>query len=698
MILSHIKVNSNISVLLQGRYNKSLFPVVQTENEAHKLYCDYARNIGFSVRKEHRILWSGTNLIKSREYCCSKAGIKRTPKVPESELKYRKMDGRTNCPAKIVFNADKEGQNLVVGKFIEEHNHELATKKDQHMLRSYRVITEEKGVVMKSMTEAGIRTSDAYNYLVDEVGGIENVGFSKSDAYNFIAKERSTRVDGGDAASLLQQLKSRAMDDGMFSYEIQTDEFNRLINFIWMDGPSKIDYECFGDVITFDSTYRMNRYNLACASFVVVNNHWQNTVVAIAFISQETIESFVWVFETFLKFVSGKQPLTIFTDQDQAMMVAIERVFTESSHRLCQWHIAKKAPTKVPTFNVDASVRSMFHACLSKCDSSTEFELAWSQMIQHGNLSENRWLSDLYKIKEKWSTAFNKTIQDHGMLSTQRSESTNNVCHAITKATCTLVDCFSKLEKMIINGREKALQEDFKCRQANIPVNAKNCPILKQVSKIYTRVMYGKFYEEFKVGAFGLFIVEEVVVSDKIHIFTIRWSDCGDNNKHWYVELDISSYDVRCSCSKFETTGILCAHVLKVYSHKNIIFIPQQYILRRWTMTAKTDYYLQHDNNIFGEASVAFAFRNNITRFAYDVAIRVEKCEEARKYVMNGLKDISLFADAILEKNCTNCPVDKVKPTLKDPPRLKPKRISNARLKDHWEQPSKLLNQLLLGF
>ncbi|KAK8968660.1 hypothetical protein KSP40_PGU007180 [Platanthera guangdongensis] len=90
--------------------------------------------------------------------------------------------------------------------------------------------------------------------------------------------------------------------------------------------------------------------------------------------------------------------------------------------------------------------------------------------------------------------------------------------------------------------------------------------------------------------------------------------------------------------------------------------------------------------------------RNNITRFAYNIAIRVEQCEEARKYVMNGLKDISLFADAILEKNCTNYHVDKVNPLLKDPPRLKPKGICNARLKDHWEKPSKLLNQLLLCF
>ncbi|MBA0873808.1 hypothetical protein Goshw_007382 [Gossypium schwendimanii] len=32
---------------------------------------------------------------------------------------------------------------------------------------------------------------------------------------------------------------------------------------------SRIDYDCFRDVVVFYTTYRTNRYNLICASFVV---------------------------------------------------------------------------------------------------------------------------------------------------------------------------------------------------------------------------------------------------------------------------------------------------------------------------------------------------------------------------------------------------------------------------------------------
>jgi hypothetical protein len=51
-----------------------------------------------------------------------------------------------------------------------------------------------------------------------------------------------------------------------------------------------LNYDCFGDVLVFDTTYRTNKYNLICASFVGVNHHWQNVMFGCAFLLDETIE------------------------------------------------------------------------------------------------------------------------------------------------------------------------------------------------------------------------------------------------------------------------------------------------------------------------------------------------------------------------------------------------------------------------
>ncbi|KAL0919012.1 hypothetical protein M5K25_011077 [Dendrobium thyrsiflorum] len=81
----------------------------------------------------------------------------------------------------IRFLVD-EDEVWTVPKCIEIYKLELTGLEDQHLLRSCRNISDEKAPVLKLMTEAGIRTIDAFTYLADEVGGLENVGFSKRDA------------------------------------------------------------------------------------------------------------------------------------------------------------------------------------------------------------------------------------------------------------------------------------------------------------------------------------------------------------------------------------------------------------------------------------------------------------------------------------------------------------------------------------
>ena len=65
----------------------------------------------------------------------------------------------------------------------------------------------------------------------------------------------------------------------MFFYAIQVDQENRITNFFWRDGRSKINYNSFRDVLCFDTTYQTNKYNMICAPFVGVNHHCETSYV-----------------------------------------------------------------------------------------------------------------------------------------------------------------------------------------------------------------------------------------------------------------------------------------------------------------------------------------------------------------------------------------------------------------------------------
>ena len=75
-----------------------------------------------------------------------------------------------------------------------------------------------------------------------------------------------------------------------------------------------------------------NKYNLICAQFVGINHQWNNILFGCAFLVNENIELFIWFFEIFLTVMVGKQPISIYTDQDQA----IANRGAQKTHRLAK--------------------------------------------------------------------------------------------------------------------------------------------------------------------------------------------------------------------------------------------------------------------------------------------------------------------------------------------------------------------------
>ena len=275
------------------------------------------------------------------------------------------------------------------------------------------------GNIISTMVSSGIKATNSYSFLSKELGGANNVGFSKRDCHNFVQTKRKEIMEAGDGQSIINHFKEKQSEDPMFFYSVQVDQDNRIANFFWRDGRSKVDYDSFGDVVIFDTTYRTNKYNLICAPFVGINHHWNNVLFGCAFLSDETTQSFIWLFETFLTAMGGRQPKSIFTDQDQAMANAINMVFNESRHRLCLWHISKNAQKNlvgiygVPDFN------QRFNHCLyGGCSNEMEFESTWSKMIEMHNLKDNTWLDRLYQIREKWCPTFNLDFFSAKMKST----------------------------------------------------------------------------------------------------------------------------------------------------------------------------------------------------------------------------------------------------------------------------------------
>ena len=87
------------------------------------------------------------------------------------------------------------------------------------------------------------------------------------------------------------------------------------------------DHANFGGVVSFDTTFGTNKESRPFGVFVGFNHFRKTMVFGVVLMYYETFESFKWLFETFLKAHNGKEPKTIYTDQDAVMGKAVKTVF-----------------------------------------------------------------------------------------------------------------------------------------------------------------------------------------------------------------------------------------------------------------------------------------------------------------------------------------------------------------------------------
>ncbi|RWR83633.1 protein FAR-RED IMPAIRED RESPONSE 1-like protein [Cinnamomum micranthum f. kanehirae] len=111
-------------------------------------------------------------------------------------------------------------------------------------------------------------------------------------------------------------------------------------------------------------------------------------------------------------------------------------------------------------------------------------------------------------------------------------------------------------------------------------------PMEKQMVEAYTRKIFYKFQDElFMTMSLG----EKLVYEDDM--------SCKFVVKNYFDEFEIErevswkkdELHAYCSHKKFEFEGIPCCHVLSVLKHLSILFLPEHYILKRWTKGVTKD-------------------------------------------------------------------------------------------------------------
>ncbi|XP_057808592.1 protein FAR1-RELATED SEQUENCE 5-like [Salvia miltiorrhiza] len=503
------------------------------------------------------------------------------------------------------------------------------------MHRSNRTISDENAVIIEDMLSSGIGATDAYRYMAQEAGGEDMIGYTKRDCLNYVNMLKILTIEGGDAQTLLNILEDQSAENDDFFYRVRLDEDGRLSHVFWRDSMMKDDFTIFGDVMVFDTTYRTNKYNLICAPFVGLNNYKKNVMFGCAFLSNEKIETFVWLFETFKKSMGGPSPISLFTDQDLAMSKAIEKVFPQTRHRLCIWHLHQNAQSHLGKLKSDKTFYDAFQRCITGCIDSYDFEECWKAIVENHNLQNNSWIQRLYELREKWSNAFNKEYFSAGILSSQRSESTNHALGFKAKKTTNLTEFYGLFKQTIKRWRSNELSDEFQCIRGQPTTALPMTGIIKQASKVYNLTVFKDFEKQFMrclAGSFS-FLSEE---------YDFKLYQVKDGQHTYQVSFyNVMNTLVTCTCNLFEECGMLCSHCLRILLTHSIDKIPDCYINKRWTKLAKQALW---DKNVEQQSKSAQPWKHQFVKNCLNLALQVQDNENARRLVEDGLEYIRLAA------------------------------------------------------
>jgi hypothetical protein len=250
-----------------------------------------------------------------------------------------------------------------------------------------------------------------------------------------------------------------------------------------------------------------------------------------------------------------------------------------------------------------------------------------------------------YNIRHSWCTALSNETFSAGFKTTSRSESTNSVLNGIGSRTCSLTKFVLEFERKIGEWRRNESDSDFACAQGKPALLVRSSIMLQQAAEFYTHTLYKMFEKEFRsilvASTQDEGIVDESMYSFKVTVET-KWGHQASK-----VVLDTKKSTVHCSCKKFESMGILCTHSLVALKARNISKIPDVYLLKRWSKSARNRVGSVDQMKIFNmegtDASIVFT--NQAMKFAHDIVYRSASNEASRLKLWEQMQSMSLWLD-----------------------------------------------------
>ncbi|KAL9687740.1 hypothetical protein QQ045_032147 [Rhodiola kirilowii] len=337
-----------------------------------------------------------------------------------------------------------------------------------------------------------IGATKARHIRIELCGWFMNVGATVTDCKNF-KRDLKLYIGLNDAQMVVDNLSDKIKTCLGYSFEYFSDEEETLTRLFWADVISRRDTTIFGDVVSLDATYRMNKYNLVFVPFTDVDNQLRSVTLAAGLSSKEDVDSYTWLLTCFKKLLQ-REPSVIVTDQDASIKAAIATIFPYSRHRfacgILQKNCKRRYCVGISKYRDSGFLNSIKHVIWGEYNDCKEFEEAWWDLITKYDLHDNKWMADMYDIRSSWIPVYFRDVHIGAHLrTTSRSESENLFFGRYIHRSLTLVEFFFGFNSAMDLQRQNKVQL-YRESRSSVPTLNSTHKLEKSINENETGRMY----------------------------------------------------------------------------------------------------------------------------------------------------------------------------------------------------------------
>ncbi|WVZ81357.1 hypothetical protein U9M48_028744 [Paspalum notatum var. saurae] len=252
-----------------------------------------------------------------------------------------------------------------------------------------------------------------------------------------------------------------------------------------------------------------------------------------------------------------KDPNIILTDEDPAMKIAIARVFKRTLHRFCRWHITKPWEHELEKLykeHRDKNLQEKIEALINWPLQLTEFEAVRTQTPTELGIQEHPAIVALWSKRSMFIACYFKTNYCGRMISTQRSESTNNMLKSGFVNNATSINMLAKQCFQAIQHVDHLAAGETQYSEAP-NMRASYTKLDEQFDRACTR----KVYQDYKCKLMNSTAFHINPHPSKENTYLVR-HEKGTGNFYWakhafVVEADVANGHYTYECLEWEHTS-----------------------------------------------------------------------------------------------------------------------------------------------